>query len=77
MENIDKVEEIGFMGDKEGMYSMIDAVYLSSKSEVASLVKDECNTNGTKFFGNHSTNHDSKDLTNEEIVKEWIKVLEI
>jgi hypothetical protein len=77
MENIDKVEEIGFMSDKEKMYNMVDAVYLSSKSEVASLVKDECETNGTKFFGNHSTSHDSKDLSNEEIIKEWVKVLEL
>jgi hypothetical protein len=75
--NSDIVEEVGFMADKEKMYSMIDAVYLSSKSEVASLVKDECETNNTKFFGNHATNHDVKDLTNEEIIQEWIKVLEL
>jgi hypothetical protein len=73
----DEVEEYGFISDKEEMYSMVDAVYLSSKSEVASLVKDECETNGTKFFGNHATNHDVKDLTNDEIIKEWVKVLEL
>ena len=76
-ENKDKVIEYGFMSDKEKMYNMVDAVYLSSKSEVANLVKDECETNGTKFFGNHATNHDTKDLTNDEIIKEWIKVLEL
>ena len=76
-DNKDKIIEYGFISDKEKMYNMIDAVYLSSKSEVASLVKDECETNGTKFFGNHATNHDTKDLTNEEIIKEWVKVLEL
>ena len=73
----DEVIEYGFISDKEKMYNMVDAVYLSSKSEVASLVKDECDTNGTKFFGNHATNHDVKELTNEEIIQEWVKVLEL
>jgi hypothetical protein len=76
-ENKDKVVEYGFIDDKEKMYSMVDAVYLSSKSEVASLVKDECETNGTKFFGNHATNHDVIDLTNDEIIEKWVKVLEL
>ena len=73
----DNVIEYGFIGDKEKMYSMVGRVYLSSKREVAPLVKDECETNGTEFYGNYATNHDVKDLTNDEIIKEWLKILEV
>lgn len=71
----DNVFECGFVSDKEKMYDMIGAAFLSSKSEVASLVKDECETNGTKFYGNKATEHDVIGLTNDEIIKEWIKTL--
>ena len=73
----DIILEYGFIADKSKMYDMIGAVYLSSKSEVASLVKDECETNGTKFCGNGATDHDHKDITNKEIIKEWVKVLDL
>lgn len=73
----ENVIEYGFESDKQKIYDMVDAVFLSSKSEVASLVKDECESTGTKFYGNVATDHDVKDLTNDEIIKEWIKVLEL
>ena len=73
----ENVIEYGFESDKQKMYDMVDAVFLSSKSEVASLVKDECESTGTKFYGNTATDHDVKNLTNDEIIKEWIKILEI
>jgi hypothetical protein len=73
----ENVIEYGFEKDKQKMYDMIDAVFLSSKSEVASLVKDECESTGTKFYGNTATDHDVINLTNDEIIKEWIKILEI
>jgi glycosyltransferase involved in cell wall biosynthesis len=71
----ENVIEYGFESDKQKIYNMVDAVFLSSKSEVASLVKDECESTGTKFYGNTATDHDVKELTNDEIIKEWIKVL--
>jgi len=71
------VIEYGFIGDKQGMYDMVGAVFMSSKSEVASLVKDECETTGTKFFGNDATVHDGESLTNEEIIQKWVKLLEL
>jgi len=71
----DNVIEYGFESDKQKVYDMIGAVFLSSKSEVASLVKDECETTGTKFYGNEATNHDVKELSNDDIIKEWIKLL--
>lgn len=69
--------EYGFESDKQKIYDMVGGVFLSSKSEVASLVKDECETTGTKFYGNSATDHDVKELTNDEIIKEWIKILDL
>lgn len=71
----EKVIEYGFESDKQKIYDSVGAVFLSSKSEVASLVKDECETTGTKFYGNYATNHDVIELTNEEIINEWVKKL--
>jgi len=73
----DNVIEYGFESDKQKVYDMVGAVFLSSKSEVASLVKDECETTGTKFYGNSATDHDVKELSNDEIIKEWIKLLNL
>jgi hypothetical protein len=56
---------------------MIECVYLSSKSEVASLVKDECETTNTIFKGNDDTEHDGLSLTNEEIINKWKEVLNL
>ena len=77
VEKYDNVIECGFEPDKQKIYDSVGAVYLSSRSEVASLVKDECETTGTKFCGNHATNHDVKELTNDEIIQEWVKVFRI
>jgi len=73
----DKVIEYGFIDDKQKMYDMITDVYASSLSEVASLVKDECETTGTIFHGNEFIDHDGESITNDEIIKRWIKVLEL
>ena len=71
------IEEYGHAEDKQSMYDMVGRVYHSSKGEVACLVKDECWSTGTQFFGNEETEHEVSELTNEEIIKEWIKVLEL
>lgn len=73
----EKVIVKGFMSDKQAMYDMIGCVYHSSLSEVACLVKDECETTGTIFHGNHATNNPPVLLTNEEIIQEWVKILEL
>jgi glycosyltransferase involved in cell wall biosynthesis len=71
----DRVVEYGFVSDKQKIYDMINYAYLSSKSEVASLVKDECESTGTIFKGNFATNNDSESITNSEIIEKWIKLL--
>lgn len=73
----ENVIKYGFESNKQKIYDMVDAVFLSSKSEVASLVKDECESTGTKFYGNVATDHDVKELSNDEIIKEWINILEL
>lgn len=65
----------GFKENKQQLYSEIGSVYHSSISEVASLVKDECYLTNTIFNGNESTNTQIVDMTNEEIIQEWIKLL--
>ena len=71
----DKVILKGFTEDKQGMYDSIGCVYHSSLSEVACLVKDECETTGTIFHGNEVTNNPPNLLTNQEIINKWIKAL--
>jgi hypothetical protein len=73
----DKVVHMGHADGKQSMYDMIGRVYHSSISEVACLIKDECHTTGTKFFGNEATSHQVSDLTNDEIINKWIKVFDI
>jgi hypothetical protein len=73
----EKVELKGFYSNKQEMYDMIGRVYLSSLSEVASLVKDECELTGTKFYGTTATSHDNIKLSHDEILNKWINLLEI
>lgn len=68
--------EYGYKENKQEMYDMIGRVYHSSKGEVACLVKDECYSTGTKFFGNEETDHEVSTLTNNEIIDKWLKILE-
>jgi hypothetical protein len=73
----DKVIVKGFIENKQEMYDMIGCVYHSSLSEVACLVKDECEATGTIFHGNHATNNPPVLLSNTEIINEWVKILEL
>jgi len=73
----ENVIEYGFTNSKQEMYDLVNTMFLSSYSEVASLVKDECETTGTLFRGNHATNSDSEKLTNDEILDRWVKVLDL
>lgn len=66
---------MGFNENKQEVYNMIGCVYHSSKSEVACLVKDECYLTNTIFNGNENTNHEVSKLTNEEIINEWLKII--
>jgi hypothetical protein len=38
-------------------------------------VKDECEMTGTKFNGNSNIDNDAKPLSNDEIFKNWKKIL--
>lgn len=70
-----KVRFIGYCS-KEIIYSTIDRVYHSSVGEVASLVKDECYTTNTLFFGNEYTDNIVSTLTNDEIIDKWKHLFE-
>ena len=71
------VEEYGHTEGKQEMYDMIGRVYHSSKGEVACLVKDECWSTHTEFFGGEETENIVADMTNEEIIERWKTVLEL
>jgi hypothetical protein len=73
----DKVILKGFVEDKQVMYDMLGCVYHSSKSEVACLVKDECESTGVVFHGNEATDNPPVLLTNDEIINKWLKILEL
>lgn len=72
-----RIIEYGHTESKQEMYDMVGRVYHSSKGEVACLVKDECYTTGTQFFGGVETENEVSILTNEEVINKWIKVLEL
>lgn len=71
------VIEYGFIDDKSKMYSMVECVYQSSLSEVASLVKEECEMTETKFNGNSYIDNDAELLTDEEIFRNWKNLLKL
>ena len=77
MLSLPKIIEYGYTEGKQEMYDMIGRVYHSSKGEVACLVKDECHSTGTKFFGGEETENIVSDLTNEEIIEKWKTVLKL
>jgi hypothetical protein len=70
-----KIIEYGHAEDKQSMYDMVGRVYHSSKGEVACLVKDECWSTGTMFFGNEETEHEVSPLSNEDILSLWVKLI--
>ena len=72
----DNIILMGHVENKQQMYDMIGKVYISSKSEVACLVKDECYSTGTEFCGNDVTSHEPNVLTNNEIIENWINIFE-
>jgi len=66
-----KAVHSGYAKSKQKMYDSVGRVYHSSKGEVACLVKDECFSTGTKFFGNEETQNTVSHLSNEEIFSLW------
>ena len=72
----DRVVYKGFCDIKQEVYNQIGRVYHSSIGEVASLVKDECYSTGTLFFGNDETNNQINTLSNKEILDLWVKEVE-
>lgn len=75
--SLPKIIEYGYTESKQEMYDMIGRVYHSSEGEVACLVKDECWSTGTQFFGNEETEHEVSELSNEEIINIWLGKLEV
>lgn len=70
----EKVIFVGHFDKKQEMYNSIGRAYISSISEVASLVKQECYQTGTKFFGNEVTSYEPTKLSNQEIINKWIEL---
>ena len=70
----DKVIYLGHFNKKQEMYNSIGRAYISSISEVASLVKQECYQTGTKFFGNKVTSYEPTKLSNKEIINKWVEL---
>ncbi len=72
-----RIVEYGHAENKQEMYDMIGRVYHSSKGEVACLVKDECWSTGTKFFGGVETENTVFEGTNEEVINMWKSTLKL
>lgn len=73
----EKIVEYGHTTNKQQMYNMVGRVYHSSIGEVACLVKDECYLTNTIFLGNKETENQVSELTNEEVLNLWKKVLKL
>lgn len=73
----DKVIVKGFLSDKQEIYNQIGSVYHSSISEVACLVKDECEVTNTIFNGTEATNNPPVLLHNGEIIQKWKEILNL
>jgi hypothetical protein len=69
----DIIEYKGFVDDKQKMYEMVSDVYLSSISENASFVADECSILGVKFHGNEQTDINQNIISNDEVFAIWMK----
>lgn len=67
------VEYKGYASSKQDMYDSIGRVYHSSKGEVACLVKDECFSTGTEFFGNTETENTISSFSNKKILDLWLE----
>jgi hypothetical protein len=72
-----EVVVFGHTTNKQDMYDMIGRVYHSSKGEVACLVKDESYLTGTEFFGNEETQNEVSELSNQQVLELWKKVLKL
>lgn len=72
-----RVKMVGHINNKQEMYDSIGRVYHSSKGEVACLVKDECYSTNTKFFGNEETDNKVSELSNKEVLNLWEILLEL
>ena len=72
-----EVVVFGHTTNKQDMYDMIGRVYHSSKGEVACLVTDESYLTGTEFFGNEETQNEVSELSNQQVLELWKKVLKL
>lgn len=66
----------GFAGNKQNVYDSVTDVYQSSLSENASFVRDECILTNVNFHGNENI-VEQVILTNKDVLKIWVKELEL
>ena len=71
-----RIKMVGYAENKQAMYNTLSDVYLSSRSENASLVLDECKLTSTFFHGNDNI-VDGELVTNMEVLSTWMKELNL
>lgn len=60
---------------REEIYSSIHAAFLSSVSECAPFVLQECNQTNTCFYGDDHIMYDISNNTNDDIIKMWVDLI--
>ena len=66
-----------FAEDKQEMYDQITDVFHTSKLEVCPYIQGECMLTNTNFHGNDQTEEEYNILSDDEILKIWVKELEL
>ena len=66
----DRIKHIGFT-EKQKIYDSVKNIYLSSLSECAPLVQDECLVTNVKFNGNKNIPKKDKLMSDDEILNRW------
>ena len=69
--NRNKVFLRGFIENRQEIYDSVSDVYMSSNSENASFVADECFMTGTVFKGNSNVLEVTSIVSNEDVFKIW------
>lgn len=73
----DIIEPPTYIEDKQAMYDQITDVFHTSKSEVCPYIQGECIITKTRFHGNQQTEEKYTVMTDSEILKIWVKELEL
>jgi len=75
--NLDKIQLMGYISNREIIYNSVSDVYMSSYSENASFVVDECIMTNTRYHLNNNIQVPEKIISNDEVFEIWKRELEI